>query len=158
MRRRACRAAGAPLAPLAPPPPLLLLALLLLLAAPPRPAAAVKQTKAYVPPESERNYTVHYWTGVGRKGFVWPEQELSPFLFLCKRQRRKKGKTAAGNALPSLKPKNKKNTKHKTQKHKHKKNKAPLARGTCPPSPPSPASASRSLAAATAPPQQGSVC
>ena len=39
------------------------------------PAAAVKQTKVYVPSEEERNYTVHYWTGVGRKGFVWPEQE-----------------------------------------------------------------------------------
>jgi ABC-type sugar transport system substrate-binding protein len=50
----------------------LALALLALLAAP---AAAVKQTKAYVPPEEERNFTVHYWTGVGRKGFVWPEQE-----------------------------------------------------------------------------------
>jgi len=114
MRRRACRAAGAPLAPLAPPPPLLLLALLLLLAAPPRPAAAVKQTKAYVPPESERNYTVHYWTGVGRKGFVWPEQELSPFSFLCKRQRRKKERRRPETrALPSLKQKKQKN--HKTQ-------------------------------------------
>jgi ABC-type sugar transport system substrate-binding protein len=51
-----------------------LLALLALLLAT-TPAAAVKQTKAYVPPEEERNFTVHYWTGVGRKGFVWPEQE-----------------------------------------------------------------------------------
>lgn len=51
-----------------------LLVLLLVLLAP-APAAAVKQGKAYVPPEELRNFTVHYWTGVGRKGFVWPEQE-----------------------------------------------------------------------------------
>jgi hypothetical protein len=51
-----------------------LLVLLLAALLAPR-AAAVKQTKAYVPPEEERNFTVHYWTGVGRKGFVWPEQE-----------------------------------------------------------------------------------
>jgi hypothetical protein len=63
----------------APRPPLLAalsaahLLLLLVLAA--SPAAAVKQGKAYVPPEELRNFTVHYWTGVGRKGFVWPEQE-----------------------------------------------------------------------------------
>ena len=64
---------------MAPPPRRLLLlvaaAALAALAAAPLPAAAIKQGKAYVPPEDLRNLTVHYWTGVGRKGFVWPEQE-----------------------------------------------------------------------------------